>query len=143
MQKALAQGLELSEKLNKALLTIILVDYAISRNCTMNRQTKNRAQSDYIQRQIFIIAAVLLVVFIVAQFIVLDLAGIHGPQITRLRQEQNELKVSNELKRAKINELNTSNDIKSYASQDLGLVSTPVTTLKVKEDNVTASINGN
>lgn len=101
----------------------------------------NREQADYIQKQVLIVLAVLLVVFIIAQFIVLDLAGIHGPQITQLRQEQNELKVSNELKRARINELNTSEDIKNYASKDLGLVPTSVTTIKVTEDDVTATIN--
>ncbi|KKQ34557.1 MAG: hypothetical protein US52_C0054G0004 [candidate division WS6 bacterium GW2011_GWA2_37_6] len=84
-----------------------------------------------LQRYIAITMGSLLVVFIVAQFVVLDLAGIHGPEITSLRNEQEELKLEIELKRAEMNELTKSQDVKTYATTDLGYKATSVKVIKI------------
>lgn len=77
-----------------------------------------------LQRYIAISIATLLVIFIIAQFVVLDLAGVHGPEISRLRAEQEQLKLENDLKRAKINELRISNDVEQRAIEELNMVRT-------------------
>lgn len=102
---------------------------------TKRRSSENIA---YMQRQIAIVVGILAVVFIIAQFIVLDLAGIYGPEITDLRAEQKEMKVQNELKRARINELTKSTDIQDYATNNLGMVTTSIETIQLEETQVTA-----
>lgn len=86
--------------------------------------------------------AFLLVAFIVAQFVVLNLAGLHGPIITELRTEQEQLKLDNDLKRAEINALTKSSDLREYAQSDLGLVKARVQLVEVEEqDNDITAIN--
>ncbi len=81
---------------------------------------------------------VLLVIFIIAQFIVLDFAGNHGPEITDLRRTQNEVKLENDLKRATIDEMSAKQDVKSFASERLGYVTNKVNTLHKTDTQVTA-----
>lgn len=92
-----------------------------------------------LQRYIAISIGTLLVVFIIAQFVVLDLAGVHGPEISRLRQEQEELKIQNDLKRSKINELRITSGIEAKASSELGLVQTQVKKIEVVDATVAAN----
>ena len=91
-----------------------------------------------LQRYIAISIGTLLLVFIMAQFVVLDLAGVHGPEISKLRAEQEELKVQNDLKRSKINELRISAGIEAKASNELGLVQTQVKKIEVADTTVAA-----
>lgn len=97
----------------------------------MSRRRTARVEISDLQRYIAITMGFLLVIFIIAQFVVLDLAGIHGPEITSLRNEQEELKLDIELKHAEVNRLTKSTDIKYYAAKNLGLAPTTVTTIDV------------
>lgn len=99
------------------------------------RKHQKKLNISEIERYVAITMGALVVLFIIAQFVVLDLAGIHGPEITNLRQEQEELKLDNDLKRAKINELKTSQNIKSYAEESLGLVQKNVEIIEVTNNN--------
>lgn len=82
--------------------------------------------------------AVLLVIFIIAQFIVLNIAGVHGPVITNLRAQQEDLKLQNDLKRAKISELTGNQGLKEYAKEDLKLVKANLKIITTDAEN-----NGN
>ncbi|MBD3280169.1 hypothetical protein GF389_01430 [Candidatus Dojkabacteria bacterium] len=92
-----------------------------------------------LQRYIAISIGTLLIVFIIAQFVVLDLAGVHGPEISKLRAEQEELKIQNDLKRSKINKLRTTADIETKAGTELGLVQTQVQKIELPDTTVAAN----
>ncbi|MBN1332006.1 hypothetical protein JW978_03925 [Candidatus Dojkabacteria bacterium] len=104
------------------------------------KRRKRRAGLDLgeLQRYITISIGTLLVVFIIAQFVVLDLAGVHGPEISRLRAEQEELKIQNDIKRSKINELRISGDIEAKAGSELGLVQTQVKKIELADSTIAA-----
>ncbi len=91
-----------------------------------------------VQRQVFLVLGFLLGIFIIAQFVVLDFAGIHGPEITKLKAEQENLKIQNELKKSRINELTKSQDIQSFAENNLGMVTTNVNNVQPSDTSITA-----
>ncbi len=97
-----------------------------------------RSKKQQIERYILFSVISLLLIFILAQFVVLNLAGMRGPKITRLRNEQERLKLDNELKRAQINELTKSEDIKNFATNSLRLVPKSVETVNITGNNVNA-----
>ena len=101
---------------------------------------KKRIDTGELQKYVAMTMGFLLVVFIIAQFVVLDLAGIHGPEITQLRNEQEDLKLEIELKRAEMNELTKSQDVKEYASSNLGYKPTAVKTIKLQDNTDTNAV---
>jgi len=105
-----------------------------------NTNRVNRIDISELQRYVAITMGFLLVVFVVAQFIVLDLAGIHGPEITKLRNQEDSLKLEIELKRAQVSDMSKSNDIKVFASDNLGYKPTSVNIIQVAAQNTD---NGN
>ncbi len=104
----------------------------------LNKSSLKRTKSQTLERYILFTILTLLFVFIFAQFVVLNWVGMRGPEITKIRNEQERLKLDNELKRAKINELTKASDIKEYAVTSLGLVPKGVESIDVSSDNVSA-----
>lgn len=95
------------------------------------RNRRRRVDLTELQKYAAMTMGFLLIVFIIAQFIVLDLAGIHGPEITKLRAEQEDLKLEIELERAQMNELTKSDNVKNYASSNFGFRETTVKTIQL------------
>lgn len=104
-----------------------------------SRKRTQRVDFSELQKYVALTMGFLLCAFVIAQFVVLDLAGIHGPEITQLRNEQEEYKLEIELERARVNELTKSENIKEYASSGLGYQSSSVKVIQV--DNSTDSGN--
>jgi|GEM_PF-6458549 len=102
---------------------------------------RKRVDISDLQRYVAITMGFLLVVFIIAQFVVLDLAGIHGPEITQLRNDQEDMKLEIELKRSQINDMTKSAKIKSYATDNLGFEAALVNSIQVEEADSVATLS--
>ncbi len=86
---------------------------------------------DVIKRKLLIILGLMVVALIVVQIIILAAVGTAGPRITSLQNQVDETSLDNELKLAKINELQSIDEVKSCASDELGMAPGRVETIEV------------
>ncbi|MCA9379165.1 hypothetical protein KC640_01940 [Candidatus Dojkabacteria bacterium] len=90
------------------------------------RQTKQIGFAKVMNRQLVFILALLLVAFVAAQFVVLATVGSKGAEITGIRLEMDDLRISNEYLRSEIDKAKTLAEIEPEISEVFDIYPTSV-----------------
>ncbi len=95
---------------------------------TFDLQTQSKIISS-INRHLFLILGMLLMVFVVLQFLILATVGTKGAEITSIRIEKDTLRVENESLRAEIDKVKTLEQVEEKVNEVYDLEQKKVETL--------------
>ncbi len=92
-------------------------------------------------RKLFIFVGGLIVIFVAVQFIKLASVGRVGADITRIKNEQNELELENELIRTEINEMRTASYLDQVLQEDPTLTKKNLNIINSEDTQILAQNN--
>lgn len=98
-------------------------------------------QTNNINSKMFLFIAGLVLIFISVQFIKLSTVGRIGNQISSIKSQQKQYELDNELLRAEINKMRTSENISESLFTNTNLVSKQIKVLEYKLDGNTIATN--
>lgn len=85
---------------------------------------------DWFQKKTAVVAVMVVVTFMIMEFVILSTVGTIGPKVSSVRKEREQIKLENEIKLAKIRELQTSERVVESVDKDLGMQQQEIKTLQ-------------